>query len=347
MAEKTGLLERLQRDVVMGAEGYVFELERRGYLKAGPFVPEVVLDFPDAVLELHREFLRAGAEVMVALTYYGDREKLKTVGREGDLEMLNRQAVRLARQAAAASDALVAGNICNTWVYDHHNHAETAAKVRQIYDEQVRWAVDEGVDFIIAETLDYLGEAQLALEVIKKYNLPAMVTFGSTQETLREGVSHVEACKIIAQAGADVVGLNCSRGPETMLPLLKDIRQAVSGFVAAQPVPYRTTPTQPSFQALKEKGHERAFPIALEPFLHTRFEMADFARQARELGVNYIGICCGGAPHHVRAMAEALGRFTPASRYSPDLSQHPMIGAAVKEKDKAYLDFWKDKPSGK
>ena len=103
---------------VLGAEGYVFELERRGYIKAGPFVPEVVLDYPDAVRELHREFLRAGADVMVALTYYAHREKLRDVGREGDLETMNRAAVRIAREVAAEGGALVAGNVCNTWAYD-------------------------------------------------------------------------------------------------------------------------------------------------------------------------------------------------------------------------------------
>ena len=82
------LRERLEEEVVLGAEGYLFELERRGYLKSGPYVPEVVLDFPEAVRELHRELLRAGAEVMVAFTYYGHREKLRTIGREQDLEQL-------------------------------------------------------------------------------------------------------------------------------------------------------------------------------------------------------------------------------------------------------------------
>src|SRR3954453_7377610 len=100
---------------VIGAEGYVFELERRGYIKAGPYVPEVILDDPDALRQLHREFLRAGADVMVALTYYAHREKLKDVGRDGDLEELNRQAVRIANQVAAEGGALVAGNICNPW----------------------------------------------------------------------------------------------------------------------------------------------------------------------------------------------------------------------------------------
>ena len=94
------LQQRLAEDVILGAEGYVFELERRGYIKAGPYVPEVILDAPEAVIGLHREFLRAGAEVMVALTYYAHREKLKIVGREGDLEEMNRTAVRIANQVA-------------------------------------------------------------------------------------------------------------------------------------------------------------------------------------------------------------------------------------------------------
>src|SRR5271167_4176465 len=142
---KLSIIERLQRDVVLAGEGYVFELERRGYIKAGPFVPEVVLDFPEAVRELHREFLRAGADVMVALTYYAHREKLRHVGRENDLEAMNRQAVRLAREVATDGGALVAGNVCNTWAYDPADPA-TSATVRAQYAEQLGWAVDEGVD---------------------------------------------------------------------------------------------------------------------------------------------------------------------------------------------------------
>ncbi|HLB04505.1 MAG TPA: homocysteine S-methyltransferase family protein, partial [Gaiellaceae bacterium] len=133
------LIERLARDAVLGAEGYLFELERRGYLKSGPYVPEVVLDFPDAVRELHREFLRAGAEVMVAFTYYGHREKLRTIGREDDLEPLNRQALRLAREVAAEGSALLAGNICNTWAYDPADPAVSGHAVREMYREQVQW----------------------------------------------------------------------------------------------------------------------------------------------------------------------------------------------------------------
>jgi betaine-homocysteine S-methyltransferase len=155
-----------------------------------------------------------------------------------------------------------------------------------------------------------------------------MVTFASVQEsTTYDGYDYVEACRILADRGATVVGLNCSRGPETMLPLLERIRAAVDVAVAAQPVPYRTSPTAPAFEALTTADGLHAFPIALEPFQCTRFEMADFALRARDIGVDYVGICCGGGPHHVRAMAEALGRTTPASRYSPAIELHPVLGA--------------------
>src|SRR5260221_3086218 len=110
----SAVAERLAQGTVLGAEGYVFELERRGYVKAGAYVPEAVLDFPYAVAELHREFLRAGAEVMVALTYYAHRGKLPQVGRESHLEAMNRQALRLARQEAPEEGALAARNTANT-----------------------------------------------------------------------------------------------------------------------------------------------------------------------------------------------------------------------------------------
>ena len=70
--------------------------------------------------------------------------------------------------------------------------------------------------------------------------------------------------------------------------------------------------------------------------------MAEFAVRARDMGVNYIGICCGAGPHHVRAMAEALGRTVPASKYSPAMSLHPALGSRVKDRDISYLEDWKD-----
>jgi betaine-homocysteine S-methyltransferase len=336
----SSIVERIQAGTVLGAEGYVFELERRGYIKAGPFVPEVVLDFPDAVRELHREFLRAGSDVMVALTYYAHREKLRDVGREDDLEAMNRQAVRIAREVARegnGDDALVAGNVCNTWAYDPDDPA-TKATVRAMYTEQLGWAAEEGIDFVISETNDYLGEALIALEVTHALGLPAMVTLAPTQpDRTRDGYEYAEACRILSEAGAQIVGLNCDRGPQTMLPLITGIREAVDCAVAIQPVPYRTDAAAPTMETLRSAEGERAFPIALDPFVCTRFEMASFALTARELGVDYVGICCGAGPHHVRAMAEALGRDVPAGKYSPSMELHPMFRSDISAKDAAFL----------
>src|SRR5919112_5667375 len=113
-----GILQRLNRGVVLGDGGYLLELERRGYVQAGPFTPEVSLTHPSALGELHREFLNAGAEVLQALTFYASPEKLGTVGLADKVEDLNRAAVEIARSVAAEGDALVAGNVCLTWEYD-------------------------------------------------------------------------------------------------------------------------------------------------------------------------------------------------------------------------------------
>ena len=324
------LLERLERGPVICAEGYLFELERRGYLQAGGFVPEVVLEHPEKVAELHREFVHAGSDVVEAFTYYAHREKLRLIGREELLETINRGALQIAAGVAAESDALLAGNVCNTNVYEGR---ESDAVVRGMFEEQVGWAADAGVDFVIAETISWLGEALVATEVIKAAGLTAVVTLTSHKDpNMREGIAPAEACRRLEAAGADVVGLNCSRGPQTMLPLLEEIRQAVSVPMAALPVPYRTTADQPSFQSLKDPSWEelpegRSFPTALDPFTCHRYEIAEFARAAHELGVSYLGVCCGAAPHHIRSMAEALGRTPPASRYTADMSKHAYLGS--------------------
>ncbi len=272
------ITDRLRNGTMLGAEGYVFELERRGYVKAGPFVPEVVLDFPDAVRELHREFLRAGADVMVALTYYAHREKLRDVGREDDLEAMNRQAVRIAREVAAEGGALVAGNVCNTWAYDPDNPA-TKQVVRTMYAEQLGWAVEEGIDFVISETNDYLGEALIALEIIKELGLPAMVTLAPTQpDRTRDGYEYAEACRILAAEGAEIVGLNCDRGPQTMLPLITDIREAVDCAVAMQPVP--TGPTRPP-RPWRHCGQPRATGLSRSRLISTYAHASRWPRSRR------------------------------------------------------------------
>lgn len=330
MTTQAALLDQLEQGPVICAEGYLFEFERRGYLQAGAYVPEIVLEHPELVAGLHREFVHAGSDVVEAFTYYAHREKLRIIGKEQLIEPLNRDALRIARQIADESGCLAAGNLCNTNAFSPD---ETARReVRAMFEEQVGWIVDAGMDFVIAETLSWGEEALLALEVIKQAGLTAVVMLTMHRDgEVREGWSPEDTCARLEQAGADVVGLNCARGPRTMLPMIRRIRDAVSCHVAALPVPYRTTEAEPSFQSLTDPDCDclpdgRPFPTALDPFTCNRYEIAEFGREAYDLGVRYLGVCCGAGPHHIRSLAEALGRETPASRYSPDMSRHAYLG---------------------
>jgi betaine-homocysteine S-methyltransferase len=182
----------------------------------------------------------------------------------------------------------------------------------------------------------------IALEAIKQHDLPAVINFAPIYDKSKDGYDWIEACKILKDAGADVVGFNCSRGPQTLLPLLKKLRRAVDGPIAAVPVPYNTSPEYPSFQFLKNPDGSSAYTLGLDQHLCTRDQAADFAVQARKLGVSFIGLCCGAGPHHIRAIAEALGRTTPASKYSPNFDRHSLLGAAtfVKHSEKQFLEQW-------
>ncbi|MGZ6328955.1 MAG: homocysteine S-methyltransferase family protein [Candidatus Limnocylindrales bacterium] len=329
-----GILERLATGPVLGDGGYLLELEKRGYVRAGPFTPEVSLTHPDALAELHREFLRAGAEVLQALTFYASEEKLATVGLAGMVDELNRSAVRIARQVAregreaGAADALVAGNLALTWAYDPSDPA-SADRVRALFDQQLEVQVAEGVDFIIGETFTWLGEALLAAERARATGLPVMITMAFENDPhAYEGDDAAACVRKLADAGVDIVGLNCLRGPAQTLPLLAEMRAAVPGHhLAAQPVAYRTTDAVPDFTALD------AFPVGLDPFQLTRAEMAEFALEAQALGADYIGSCCGSVAVHVREMARALGKLPPEERtwrvdYAKPMSAYEYYGHA-------------------
>jgi len=244
------------------------------------------------------------------------------LGKEDLLEEINRKALAIAKKVADEGNALFAGNICNTNVYLPGDE-KTIRETRAMFEEQVTWAKEAGVDFIIAETFPYLGEALIAVDVVTKAGLPCVVTLAVGKTGVREGVTIIEAGKQLRAAGATVIGVNCARGPETMLPLLKDLCDHVGGYIAGLPVPIRTTEDKPTMQCWCS---EENMYTELEPRLLTRYEMADFCKQAAAMGVKYIGMCCGGQPHHLRSMAEALGRHPPASDFSPDLSLHWAYG---------------------
>jgi betaine-homocysteine S-methyltransferase len=305
-----GILERLAEGPVLGDGGYLLELEKRGYVQAGPFTPEVVIEHPDALAELHREFLRAGVDVLQTMTFYASDDKLATVGLAGKVDDINRTAVQIARQVASEGDALVAGNLCLTWAYDPGDPS-SADHVRALFDRQLQDQIDAGgVDFWIGETFSYLGEALLYVERAKATGLPVMATMSFEKLPARsyEGSTPAECAARLVEAGANIVGVNCLNAPEQQLPIALEMRAAVDGYVAAQPVAFRTSEEAPDFTA------SPTFPFELDPLQLTRHEMAEYAGRAAEGGIDYIGSCCGSVQNHVRAMAKVLGKLPTAER---------------------------------
>lgn len=350
---KRSLIERLNNEGVVCAEGFLFEMERRGYLSAGEFVPEVALEHPQALKSLHRDFQHAGSDIVEAFTYNGHREKMRVIGKEELLEPLNRSALRIAKEVAddvpeGTEPNLMAGNISNSNIWDPKD-LDSQRTVRQMFEEMVTWAVEEGADMLIGETFYYAEEAYLALEVMKQTQLPCVITIApmAGNVMLDNMLTPAQTCQALEQRGADVVGMNCFRGPPTMMPDLQAIRETVSCHVAALPVPYRTSDQEPTFFNLSDydnctcpSPHGRTFPTALDPLFTNRYEIRQFAEQAFDMDCQYLGLCCGANPMLIREIAEAMNKCPPASHYSENMSRHFMYGSdeRIKEHIKAYGD---------
>ncbi|XP_064621285.1 betaine--homocysteine S-methyltransferase 1-like [Lineus longissimus] len=331
MPKVKGLLERLNDgEYVIVAEGYLFEFERRGYLTAGPYTPEVVLEHPHLVKNMHEEFVHAGSDVVLAFTYYGNREKMRLIGWQDRVEEMNREALRLAKEVADETGTLMAGNICNSTYYNP-NDESTWEDTRQGMEQQVEWAVEAGADYILGETFFEYGEAKMALEAILKNGRgkPAVMTCAPsiTDNVLSQSMPMVEACRLLEEQGADVVGLNCIRGPQTILPMIREVRKVCKGHIACLPVPYRCDAEHPTMQSLK--GHDtgtRAFPIDLDEWFVGRTGVENFTKECMDIGVKYVGLCCGGSAHTLRTMAETVGKKPAGSRYAPKMELHTHFG---------------------
>ena len=334
---KRNLIERLNSGPVICAEGFLFEIEKRGYMSSGEFVPMVALDHPEVLENLHKEFQHAGSDIVQAFTYNGHREKMRVIGKEELLEPLNRSALKIAKKVAENplenEFNLMAGNISNSNIWKQ-NDKESQLEVERMFNEMVGWAVDEGADMLIGETFYYAEEAYKALQVMRQTGLPSVITIAPMGENImRDGVSIVDTCKELEQQGGEVVGMNCHRGPTTMMPYLKEIRKALKCHVAGLPINYRTTNQNPTFLNLPDNNgctcatpHKTPFPTALDPMQCNRYEIGNFAKEAFDMGVNYLGVCCGANPMLIREIAEAVGLKVPASKYRENMANHYMFG---------------------
>ena len=255
---------------------------------------------------------------------------MRQIGREHDLERINRIALKIAREVADDTGTLMAGGVSNTNIYVE-NDKEVEGRIRAMFEEQIRWSKEEGADYIIAETINYLGEAEIALDVIKSFDLPAVVTLSIPNsgrnsdgklQTL-DGVPLGKAFSTLIEKGATVTGPNCARGPEQMIEIVEEmVKEVPPEKLCALPVTYRTTKEEPTFFELTDKccpDNNPVYPHGLDAFYVSVAEITNFTKRCKELGLKYYGLCCGNTGNYTRAMAEALGRSPPSSKYH-DLS---------------------------
>jgi betaine-homocysteine S-methyltransferase len=315
VTEKTqSILDRMKQErPVLCDGGYLLELERRGWVDSGSgrekvgtgkgsgqFTPEVAIEHPDALREVHREFLNAGSEVLQALTFFGTREKLNRAGYGTQTEAINAAAVRIAREVAG-SEAYVAGSVSRTQLFEREGRS-AAPHVRELLKEQIVLLADAGVDFLIMETFFHLEEMLIALDCARATDLPviACMTFRPKLTECTDGHSPAGCAKAMAGAGAHAVGANCEQEPERMLSILREMRKAVSVPIAAQPAAFRTTDAMPCFTRLPE------FPDGMEQIQLPRSAFEKFAAQASSEGIQFVGGCCGCNAAYIRAAARGL-----------------------------------------
>jgi len=322
MRQTENILERIAKQgIVLGDGGYLLELERRGWVDSGSgrekvgtgkgsgqFTPEVAIEHPDALRELHREFLNAGSEVLQALTFFGTREKLNRAGFGEQTEAINSAAVRIAREVAG-DKALVAGSVSRTQLFEREGRS-AAGHVRDLITEQIRLLAEAGVDFLILETFFHLEEMLIAIECARASKLPivATMTFRPKLTECTDGHSPADCAKAMVDAGAASVGANCEQEPERMLAIIREMRKAVSVPLAAQPAAFRTTDAMPCFTRLPQ------FPDTMETIQLSRNSFESFAESAQSEGVQFLGGCCGCNAAYIQAAARGLKTANVSTR---------------------------------
>jgi len=347
MGKRKTILERLGEGVVIGDGGFVFALEKRGYVKAGPWTPEASVEHPEAVRQLHREFLRAGSDVMQAFTFYASEDKLQNrgnmEGRAITVSEINDASCRIAREVADEGDGLVGGGICQTPSYlsglgKQHTQAE--------FQKQVDVFVKNGVDFLICEYFEHIEEMEWAIEACKKTGKTVAATMCIGTEGDLHGVTAGECAVRMAKAGAEIVGINCHFDPLGVLETIKLMKAALDKanlkpYLMTQPLAYHTPDAgKQGFIDLVE------FPFALEPRVCTRWDIQRYAREAYELGVRYIGGCCGFEPYHIRAIAEELanerGQKPKASEKHDEWGKGLLMHTKPWVRTRANREYWEN-----
>jgi len=263
---------------------------------------ELDLRAPDLVREVHRAYVKAGAEIIETNTFGASRTKLTPFGLESQVHEINKAAATIARDEAG-DNVLVAGAVGPLGVrlepYGPTSHEEA----REIFAEQMRGLADGGADFFLLETFADIAEIEqgilAAREVDPSMPVVAQMTIGTDCLT-PYGASAVDIAKALDAFGADVIGLNCSVGPQTILDAVEDMRKVTQKKISAQP----------NAGMPREVGGRSMYMASPE-------YMATYAAHLVRAGAKIVGGCCGTTPEHIAAMVEGIRPLSPRQARVP------------------------------
>ncbi|MFL6246410.1 MAG: bifunctional homocysteine S-methyltransferase/methylenetetrahydrofolate reductase [Thermoanaerobaculia bacterium] len=256
---------------------------------------ELNLRSPEIVLEVHRQYVKAGAEILETNTYGANRVKLRGFGIEEELRDINMRAAELARKAAGDS-VYVAGALGPLGIRIEPYGPTAVEEARDFFREQAQALLDAGVDLFVCETFSNVAEMEQAIAAIRDIcMLPivAQMTIGVDGRTMFGDSPRVLAQRL-DRAGADVIGLNCSIGPDVMLDAIEEMAAATAKKISCQPN-----------AGLPRDVNGRQMYMASPDYF------AKYAKRLIHKGVKFIGGCCGTTPEHIKMMADAVRPLSP------------------------------------
>ncbi len=304
MATLRELIDDGRTHVVDGAMGTL--LYSRGVF-LNVCYDELVLRQPDLIRDIHREYVRAGAELLETNTFGANPIKLAQYGLADDTEKLNAAAASLARDAAGQR-ASVLGAIGPLGVRIEPFGEMSTDEARSAFGRQVDGLLSGGVDGFIIETFSDVEEVRAALEAIRaRTSLPiiAQMTVGTDGKTYY-GTEPETFGPLLQAMGADVVGVNCSVGPHGVLEAIEKLAKVVTVPLSAQP----------NAGLPREVGDRKIYMASPE-------YMAEYARRIVEAGARFVGGCCGTTPDHIKAIIGFVKSVSPR-QVAPRLSASSM-----------------------
>jgi methionine synthase / methylenetetrahydrofolate reductase(NADPH) len=276
---------------------------------------------PETVFRVHQAYIQAGAQIIETNTFGANRFKLAPLGLGEEVQRLNSRGVKIAREAreSAAREVLIAGSIGPLGIGVQARHPEPD-QILAVFREQALALEERGVDLFILETFSYIEELLLAVDAIRSFSsLPIVAQLTYSEEGTTYGdMRPLVVAAALREKDIQVIGANCTLGPQSLLPILQELVNVGDGHVSGMP--------NAGFP--KREGDRIVYPKSSPEYF------AEFAREAAELGVRILGGCCGTTPAHIRAMADAVKSLRPAPAHAKAAvvaSAHPV--AAIQERE--------------